>query len=411
MRAVAAARCFRSWRASIIGVPARTARDLALAYDATQGDDPDDPNIDLTGAVEPTAALLDRGVDGLRVVVAEAIPPGTVPGGARGGRPDRGAALAPRARTEIPEVERARSAAMLKITATEGVAPHFFSGCAPAPAIDPAVRDRLYRGRGWCRKAHPPCRRRTSAAGTPTGAGICSKRSMRSWRWRTLCTVLVIGVQQTFMLDGVEDSLRPNIGIYTQPIVIGLLVVAVPVPLKPLLIGVQIIAAPWREDLASRVAHASSKKAPRPRRGQRSREPRTQVDLPEVVAEGEAGLRPLRAGARRPMKLPRRRNLLGEDTGGTSCYGGVAAWTGTRKIAAFRAAQALVWPMRSISKIVDHHLRRDFAVASMLGFFRSRLAPGKVGRQTADLGAVAEGWEVVAAHVSVVDEASVWKPA
>jgi len=30
----------------------------------------------------------------------------------------------------------------------------------------------------------------------------------------------------------------------------------VPVPLKPLPIGVQIIAAPWREDVALRVAYA-----------------------------------------------------------------------------------------------------------------------------------------------------------
>jgi Asp-tRNA(Asn)/Glu-tRNA(Gln) amidotransferase A subunit family amidase len=48
---------------------------------------------------------------------------------------------------------------------------------------------------------------------------------------------------------------RPNLGIFTQPIsFIGLPVVAVPIPLKPMPIGVQIIAAPWREDLALRVA-------------------------------------------------------------------------------------------------------------------------------------------------------------
>jgi Asp-tRNA(Asn)/Glu-tRNA(Gln) amidotransferase A subunit family amidase len=47
------------------------------------------------------------------------------------------------------------------------------------------------------------------------------------------------------------------IGIHTQPIsFIGLPVVAVPVPLEPMPIGVQIIAAPWREDIALRVAHA-----------------------------------------------------------------------------------------------------------------------------------------------------------
>jgi aspartyl-tRNA(Asn)/glutamyl-tRNA(Gln) amidotransferase subunit A len=62
--------------------------------------------------------------------------------------------------------------------------------------------------------------------------------------------------QQTMMLDGAEVPLRPNIGIFTQPVsFIGLPVVAVPVPLHPLPIGVQIIAAPWREDVALRIAH------------------------------------------------------------------------------------------------------------------------------------------------------------
>jgi 1-carboxybiuret hydrolase len=50
---------------------------------------------------------------------------------------------------------------------------------------------------------------------------------------------------------------RANLGLYTQPIsFIGLPVVAVPVPLSPLPIAVQIIAAPWREDVALRLAHA-----------------------------------------------------------------------------------------------------------------------------------------------------------
>ena len=63
--------------------------------------------------------------------------------------------------------------------------------------------------------------------------------------------------QQTMLLDGREVPLRPNIGIYTQPIsFIGLPVVVVPVPLVPMPIGVQIIAAPWREDIALSIAHA-----------------------------------------------------------------------------------------------------------------------------------------------------------
>jgi len=75
----------------------------------------------------------------------------------------------------------------------------------------------------------------------------------------TPCVAPTIG-QQTFWLDGVETPLRPNIGIFTQPIsFIGLPVVAVPVPLKPLPIAVQVIAAPWREDVALRIAHTLEK--------------------------------------------------------------------------------------------------------------------------------------------------------
>ena len=85
----------------------------------------------------------------------------------------------------------------------------------------------------------------------------------------TPCTAPAIG-QQTFTLDGVETPVRANLGIYTQPIsFIGLPVVAVPVPLTPMPIGVQVIAAPWREDIALRVAHALEKMgvvaAPAPR--------------------------------------------------------------------------------------------------------------------------------------------------
>ncbi len=94
---------------------------------------------------------------------------------------------------------------------------------------------------------------------------------MPSWRRRRPALRRRIG-QQTFVLDGVELAVRANIGIYTQPIsFIGLPVVAVPVPLKPMPIGVQIIAAPWREDVALRIAHALETKgvvsAPRPKGG------------------------------------------------------------------------------------------------------------------------------------------------
>jgi aspartyl-tRNA(Asn)/glutamyl-tRNA(Gln) amidotransferase subunit A len=82
-------------------------------------------------------------------------------------------------------------------------------------------------------------------------------------------TVAPLIGQKTLTLGGVEMPLRPNIGIFTQPIsFIGLPVVAVPIPLKPMPIGVQIIAAPWREDIALRIAHTLEQSgvaaAPRP---------------------------------------------------------------------------------------------------------------------------------------------------
>ena len=70
----------------------------------------------------------------------------------------------------------------------------------------------------------------------------------------TPCVAPKLG-EQIITIDGVDMPLRANIGIYTQPIsLIGLPVAAVPVPLSPLPIGVQIIAAPWREDIVLRLA-------------------------------------------------------------------------------------------------------------------------------------------------------------
>jgi aspartyl-tRNA(Asn)/glutamyl-tRNA(Gln) amidotransferase subunit A len=73
----------------------------------------------------------------------------------------------------------------------------------------------------------------------------------------TPCRAPKIG-RQTMVLDGVEMPVRPNLGLFTQPIsFIGLPVVTVPVWTdgEALPIGVQLIAAPWREDVVLRLAH------------------------------------------------------------------------------------------------------------------------------------------------------------
>ena len=163
------------------------------------------------------------------------------------------AALGVTRRVELPEAERARAAAYL-ITMVEGAALHVDRLAARAGDFDPDTRGRLIAGamlpgtwvakaqkfRAWFRARVAEIFRDVDvliAPATPTRAPL-------------------IG-QKTFVLDGKELLVRPNMGIFTQPIsFIGLPVCAVPVwtPGETLPIGVQVIAPPWREDLALRVA-------------------------------------------------------------------------------------------------------------------------------------------------------------
>jgi len=247
-----------------LGPFARSVNDLALAYDAMQGADPDDPGCDDRPS-DPVAAQLDEGLKGLRIAVA---------GGyfRQGAMPEALEAVAQVAKAlgasreiEIPEAQRARAAAYV-ITTTEGAALHLERLQTRPNDFDPAVRDRLIAG-----------------AMVPSAMVVRAQKFRRWYRERVLglfnevdvilapatpCVAPLLG-QKTFVLGGQEMPLRPNIGIYTQPIsFIGLPVVAVPVPLKPLPIAVQVIAAPWREDVALRVARALERSgaaaAPRP---------------------------------------------------------------------------------------------------------------------------------------------------
>jgi Asp-tRNA(Asn)/Glu-tRNA(Gln) amidotransferase A subunit family amidase len=71
----------------------------------------------------------------------------------------------------------------------------------------------------------------------------------------TPCSAPKLG-QVTMNIGGQEMLVRPNLGIYTQPIsFIGLPVALAPIHTKGAMpLGVQIVAAPWREDIALRVA-------------------------------------------------------------------------------------------------------------------------------------------------------------
>ena len=71
-------------------------------------------------------------------------------------------------------------------------------------------------------------------------------------------------------------------------------------------------------------------------------------------------------------------------------------------IMAFRAARSPIGLGRRTAKTVITTYGRDIAVASTL-FYRDSL-PGKVGRQMQTWVRFSDGWKVVAAHVSIIDE-------
>jgi AtzE family amidohydrolase len=248
-----------------LGPFARNTSDLALAYDAMQGPDPDDAAC-TSRAAEPVAPLLTQGIGDLRVAIAggyfqQNVFPEAVEAVARVAR-----ALGSTRIVEIPEAARARAAAYV-ISTTEGASLHLDRLRRRPDDFDPAVRDRLLAG-----------------AMIPAPLVDRAQKFRRWYRARVLelfrsvdvilapatpCVAPKLG-QVTFTLDGVELPVRANIGIHTQPIsFIGLPVVAVPVPLEPMPIGVQIIAAPWREDIALRTAYALERmgvvSAPQPR--------------------------------------------------------------------------------------------------------------------------------------------------
>ena len=248
-----------------LGPFARTVEDLALAYDAMQGPDADDAAC-TTRAVEPVTPLLGGDISSLRVALAgghfqKNLFPEAIEAVAR-----VASALSVTRTIEIPEASRARAAAYV-ITTAEGASLHLDRLRTRPHDFDPAVRDRLIAG------AMVPAALVDRAQKFRRWYGAQLRELFKSVDVliapATPCIAPKLG-QVNFVLDGVEMPVRANIGIHTQPIsFVGLPVVAVPLPLEPMPIGVQIIARPWREDIALRVAHALEKmgvvSAPPPR--------------------------------------------------------------------------------------------------------------------------------------------------
>ncbi len=240
-----------------LGPLARTATLLVDAYNAMQGPDPEDP----VCATRPPEPVHDTGIQGLRIATLGGYFESNAGPEARHALAIVANALAATRTIELPEAARARAAAYV-ITTVEGANLHLDRLRTRPADFDPAVRDRLIAG-----------------AMLP---GAYYVRAQRFRRWfqdqvarifRDVDVLLApatpvsaprIG-QPTIDINGQALPTRASIGILTQPIsFIGLPVVAVPVVAVPVAavpvarpgmpIGVQVITAPWREDIALRVA-------------------------------------------------------------------------------------------------------------------------------------------------------------
>lgn len=87
--------------------------------------------------------------------------------------------------------------------------------------------------------------------------------------------------------------------------------------------------------------------------------------------------------------------------GRTIRYGAAESLYGFEAIAAFRSARPAQGLARTLSRTVITTFGRDVATCSTL--FHRDSAPGRVGRQMQTWVRTAEGWRVVAAHVSLID--------
>jgi hypothetical protein len=125
-----------------------------------------------------------------------------------------------------------------------------------------------------------------------------------------------------------------------------------------------------------------------------------EIDLPEVLAEVTAQFQRYEQAL-----VSNDVAVLGElfrNDSRTLRYGIGENLYGYSEIASFRAARSPVGLMRRTARTVITTYGRDTAIASTL-FYRDNAA-GRVGRQMQTWVRFAEGWRIVAAHVSIIDE-------
>ncbi len=228
---------------------------LALAYDALQGPDPLDPGCVATD-VQPTARGLPQGTRGLRIGVLGGYFEELASAPARAAVAAAASALGARETVHWPHPAEARAAAFIT-TASEGGALHLQRLRERMADFEPLSVDRFIAG-----------------ALQPAAWYVRAQRFRRVYRdkvnalfrdWDVLiapATPVAAPALGSEWIDinGQRFPCRPSIGLLTQPVSFaGCPVVAAPMwpdGTDGLPIGVQLIAAPWREDLALRAGWA-----------------------------------------------------------------------------------------------------------------------------------------------------------
>jgi aspartyl-tRNA(Asn)/glutamyl-tRNA(Gln) amidotransferase subunit A len=217
------------------GVFARSTQDLAAAFDVLRGSgSPIGPRL---------ATLAERP---LRIgVLGDWFSQGAFP------EVLEGLAQVAEALAAVPGVEargaEAARAAAFCLTGYEGGRLHRAELKARPQDFDPAVRERLMAG-ALLPDEVAAMAERCRAAFREVFARLFEDHDILLAP-TVPCPAPLIG-QSTMVLDGQPVPVRPNLGAYTQPLsFIGVPVLSAPVDRPGLPVGVQIIAAPGREDL------------------------------------------------------------------------------------------------------------------------------------------------------------------
>jgi AtzE family amidohydrolase len=237
-----------------VGPFAANLADLAASYDAMQGPDPLDP-VCRNSPPEPVSGVMAKGLEGLRVARAvgyyeENCEPAVYELTKR-----KADALGVTKTVEIPAAGLGRAAAFI-ITASEGGQLHLPNlRKGRVDDFEPLIADRLLANTmipaAWYLQAQR-VRRWYYAQVMKLFGGVDVILAPATPR-----PAQKIG-QAMFTIRGKEMLARPNAGLLTQPLsCIGVPVICMPAgKVEGLPVGMQIIAAPWREDLCFRVAHA-----------------------------------------------------------------------------------------------------------------------------------------------------------